>query len=272
MIKSMMAQVSWWRTLLFHRFFPGIALKRNLSRDKEAEIELCLLSALADPNRISIDVGANAGSYTGALIPFSKKVYAVEPHPRLARLLRAFPTDKVEVLEAVASAKAGEVLELEVSLSGPRESDALGHVASGVQATSSRRFAVNTIALDDFATDSVGFVKIDVEGHELDVIRGSQKLLKEQRPILLIESESRHCDGAPWVLFEELEKADYRGFYCHQTRLHPVSEFQIELQDEALLLGYDRRDQAQYVNNFIFLPEEMMTAKIVSRCTDLLRS
>jgi FkbM family methyltransferase len=38
----------------------------------------------------------------------------------------------------------------------------------------------------------VGFIKIDVEGHELAVINGATTLLTTQRPLLLIEIEARH--------------------------------------------------------------------------------
>lgn len=272
MKNSIFRQLSWWRTVLFHRFFPGVALRRNLARDKEAEVEIGLLKALVDPERIAIDVGANVGSYTGALLPLSRKVFSVEPHPRLARLLRAFPSERVKVFEAVASAEAGATLELEVALSGPRESDALGHVANGPKSAGTRRFSVKTITLDDFSSEPVGFVKIDVEGHELDVLQGARELLKSQRPTLLIESEARHCKGAPWVLFEELEKAGYEGFFCHEKTLKPIGEFTIELQDEALLIGYSRRDQSQYVNNFIFLPTEHKPNEVRAQCDEILRS
>lgn len=272
MMGSLVRQLSWWRTVLFHRFFPAAALKRNLGRDNEAEVELRLLPALVPPNRIAIDVGANVGSYTGALIPLCDKVIAVEPHPRLARLLRAFPKDKVETIEAVASAAAGAKLELEVSLTGPRESDALGHVAKGPSQGNVRRFSVKTITLDQFANEQIGFVKIDVEGHELDVLRGAHELLKAQRPTLLIESEARHCEGAPWVLFEELERAGYSGFFCNEGRTHSVSEFDLELQNEELLIGYTRRDQADYVNNFIFVPNERQAEDVRSQCDEVLGS
>lgn len=269
---SLAQQIGWWRTLAFHRFFPGVALRRNLARDKEDEIELQLLPALADTQKLSIDVGGNAGSYTNALLPVSAKVVAIEPHPRLARLLRAFPADKVEVHQVIASSEAGGEIELEVDLAGARESDALGHVAQGKASANVRRYRVPAITLDQFADQPVGFVKIDVEGHEMAVIEGALQLLDKQRPILLVESEARHCEGAPFTLFEKLGQARYSGFFCARGRMRPVSEFELSLQDEGLLEGYARRDQSDYVNNFIFVPQERDMQAIMGDCEKLLQS
>ena len=47
--------------------------------------------------------------------------------------------------------------------------------------------------LDDVVREPVGFLKIDMsEGHELAVLQGAIRILKNDRPILLIESERRH--------------------------------------------------------------------------------
>ena len=117
------------RVIVFHRLFPGMALQRAMNRTHEDEIELRLLPVLADRNRVSIDVGANIGKYTAKLIPLSRRVIAIEPHPRLAHVLSAFPTDRVTVHQAIASQIAGQTLKLEVEQTRSGESDALGHVA-----------------------------------------------------------------------------------------------------------------------------------------------
>ena len=47
--------------------------------------------------------------------------------------------------------------------------------------------------LDDIKIDeNIGFVKIDVEGHEQNVINGASKTIKKNMPIMLIEIEERH--------------------------------------------------------------------------------
>lgn len=267
---SIAQKLGWWRTLAVHRFFPSVALQRNLARDKENEIELSLLPTLVDPERLAIDVGANVGSYTAALYPLAAQVISIEPHPRLARILRAFPREKVTVKQAIASACSGDKATLAVGLVGARESDALAQVDSGQVDGPVRRYEVSTLTLDECASSPVGFVKIDVEGHEFAVLDGAARLLKEDRPIFLIESEARHCDGAPFTLFARMERAGFAGFFCKHGTMHPVSEFDLSLQDEAKLQGYARRAEADYINNFIFVPQERDADAIMQHCEKLL--
>jgi hypothetical protein len=42
----------------------------------------------------------------------------------------------------------------------------------------------------------VGFIKIDVEGHELSVIKGATALIRRDSPIILVELEDRHRPDA----------------------------------------------------------------------------
>ena len=50
--------------------------------------------------------------------------------------------------------------------------------------------------LDEFGISKVDFIKIDVEGHELEVLKGGAATIEASRPILLIEIED---DNLPRV-------------------------------------------------------------------------
>lgn len=243
------------RIELFHRLFPGMALRRASRRTKENEIEIRLLPVLADPDRVSIDVGANIGKYTAALIPVSRRVIAVEPHPRLAHVLGSFPRNKVSVVRGIASRTAGETLQLEVERTSRGEADALGHVATGsARATTATRYPVETITLDGCSDDAVGFVKIDVEGHELDVLASAEQLIERDHPVFLVEAESRHRADAPADVFAFFAARNYHGVFIRDRQPHPVDRFSLDMQNEDDLIGYESRESSRYVNNFIFLP------------------
>ena len=47
--------------------------------------------------------------------------------------------------------------------------------------------------LDDLGLREVAFVKCDVEGFELPVLRGAERLLADDQPVLLIEIEEQHA-------------------------------------------------------------------------------
>jgi hypothetical protein len=59
--------------------------------------------------------------------------------------------------------------------------------------------AAGTVSLDDLAFGGAhfvpGFVKIDIEGGELDALRGSRRLLAEHRPGLLVETHSAQLEA-----------------------------------------------------------------------------
>ena len=50
--------------------------------------------------------------------------------------------------------------------------------------------------LISIATSPVGFIKVDVEGHEEEVIDGGFRVIARDHPVLLIEIEERHRHGA----------------------------------------------------------------------------
>ena len=67
------------------------------------------------------------------------------------------------------------------------------------------RILVPTYRLDSLSIDNVGFMKIDVEGHEESVIIGAEQTIRRCRPILLIEAENRHREGAVQKITRRLE-------------------------------------------------------------------
>src|SRR3954469_9879548 len=72
----------------YHYLFPGVAFRRYIDNSHGDEIEMDYLPVLVDARRGAIDVGANLGRYSLRLAPLAKIVWAFEPHPRLAYILR----------------------------------------------------------------------------------------------------------------------------------------------------------------------------------------
>ena len=75
----------------------------------------------------------------------------------------------------------------------------------------------------------VNFIKCDVEGHELEVLKGGEQLLRKFHPIISLESEARHC-GIDNVMsvFNFLNKLDYKGFFVDGGSMLSLDNFNIE--------------------------------------------
>jgi hypothetical protein len=118
--------------------------------------------------------------------------------------------------------------------------------------------------LDSFNLTNVGFVKIDVEGHEVAVLEGGLNTLKREMPNLMIEIEERHAPGSLDRVSTLLGSIGYSGFYLDRKQLHPIVQFD------------PRRDQVRqngkvgkYINNFLYLPHDR-AATILERAQQLL--
>src|SRR5260370_18334280 len=121
---------------------------------------------------------------------------------------------------------------------------------------------VRTDLLDNVYRGQVGFVKIDVEGHELAVLHGARETIMRCHPRLLVEIEERHSNGGVLRTAAFLDALGYRGYYVHARRLAPIECFSADaLQQLANLPNVivplrESRRLAPYVNNFIFLPPD----------------
>ena len=224
------------------------------------EDELRLLPFLVDRTRTAVDVGANVGVYTHALLRLARKVVSVEANPRLADALRTTFGRRITVINAAASREDGEAV-LRIPDMGPRGSG-LATVAAE-NALSDRSFTEVTVparrlsALID-ADEPVGFLKIDVEGHELAVLEGGRELIARQRPVILLEAEERHRPDAVRSIVAFLQPLGYGGFMLRDGVLASIDAFDPDGHQRVTAEQAARLDQgerpAYYVNNFVFVP------------------
>ena len=105
---------------------------------------------------------------------------------------------------------------------------------------------VKLMRLDDVIQNDVGFIKIDVEGHELAVLQGSTSLIYRSRPVLLIECEERHNRGGTSKLFEFMKAFDYVGKFVSEGFFYDISKFDA-IKDQTY--GVSK----PYIYNFFFL-------------------
>ena len=96
--------------------------------------------------------------------------------------------------------------------------------------------------LDDLKIENkIGFIKIDVEGHELEVIKGSSKIISENMPILLVEIEKRHTNKPVLESINYIKNMGYDCFFVKNKKL--ISVENLENNDSE--------------NNYYFLPKKI---------------
>jgi FkbM family methyltransferase len=238
----------------YHYLFPSRTFQRYIANPHGNEVEMDYLDALVDPKREAIDVGANLGRYSIRLAALVRRVWAFEPHPRLAYILRHCLPRNVAVQQAAVSNKHQDV-ELHVPCKNHQQIESLATVEEVSESNEFRTIRVPCLCLDDFAHQDIGFVKIDVEGHEADVIRGGLRLLQMQQPIVLVEADDHHRQGVVAEVVQLMNSADYGGIFWFRDRFFDVAEFDnSQMQDERALRPGVPRKQCLYVNNFIFAP------------------
>lgn len=216
-------------------------------------IEFRLIRRHVRPTDTVCDIGSNKGSFVFWLSRWCRqgKVVAFEPQPQfaqlLARLARHLKLDNVTVEQKAVFSKSGQA-----DLFVPK-----GHSPGASLVTKGtgdfETISVPMVRLDDYFDRSqrIAFMKVDVEGAELEVFKGAERILREQSPLLIFECENRHLNGARVEdVVTYLNALGYTGSLVAGNRLLPVSMF-----DAAV---HQRQDGERfwkakdYCNNFVF--------------------
>lgn len=180
-------------TMLANRFdeYVGQAL---IQYGEYAELETqLLLQCIGQPGTV-VEVGANVGSQTVPLAKAAKAagadVMAFEPQPfvfqNLCANLALNATDNVLAWPFACSAQAGTVW-----LPSPdyRRTGNFGAVSVRAQPLDNG-IEVPCVRLDDMTQGrTVRLLKVDVEGFELQVLQGAERMLADHRPLLYVEND-----------------------------------------------------------------------------------
>ena len=181
----------------------------------EERDELAVLPSLLKPGDTFVDCGANLGLWSLAAAPLvgeSGKVVAFEPNPATFRRLRdhARPAPTIEVHHVAVADRPG-VLRFD-----PGQSHNVSRV------TEDGSLEVPATTLDDALTDPPTGIKIDVEGHELAVLRGASQVLAA-RPWLVLEFNAEHVASkrlGDWPVHAHLTGLGYHASTFAGERLN----------------------------------------------------
>ena len=227
-------------------YLRGPVAQHQLLIDRElrwgkGEAEWRMLDHLVDPGRSAIDVGANVGIYTGRLAQLVPKVHAFEPIPWLADDVERKTPANVVMHRVALSNRTGHA-ELRVPVRKGVEENGLttmeehNHLQDG---DTIRTVKCQVDRLDNIIQEPVGFIKIDVEGHEISVLEGATATIRASRPVLLVESIRDHNPDAPENILKFLRAERYMAIY---------------LDDAGQIGAVGKGQPAEGIVNYIFIP------------------
>lgn len=198
-----------------------------LAGTREPELEhLC---RICPHDGVAVDVGANVGYYTFKMARHFSHVYSFEPNANISSPIRMSGLENVSLIDKGLSNRDGTaVLHIPVvdglalcgwaSLEPGNCPDAIQHLEQ----------PITLVTLDEFQLEGVALIKIDVEGHELEVLEGACQTIAASRPTLIVEIKKRNT----------VKVADFLAGYDYVS---------VPLQD---ITG-----QSGSVENFIFRPK-----------------
>jgi FkbM family methyltransferase len=197
-----------------------------------------------------VDIGCSFGMWSYYARPYAGTIVAFEPLPPLASALAEGFRDRIQIHQVALSSESGTAritmpqLQWGYSTIEPAN-DLRGKVSESFGFAT---FDIEKRTLDSYDLRGVGFVKVDVEGHEVSVVLGARQTLERERPALIVETEERHKAGAVGEVSRIAAELGYQRFFLHGRRLHHGSEF-------SLAKHQDMANQRDYVRNLIFLHE-----------------
>jgi FkbM family methyltransferase len=203
--------------------------------DGTCEAELVHLDRFCGSSGAALDIGANEGVYTYRLSKRFARVYAFEINDQLTGWITQYNPGNIEIIHCGLSSTAGMarfyipvVRGLALAGWGSLETDSME------EASEYQEKELRVARLDDFGITNVGFVKMDVEGHEVEVLKGSAATIGQSRPIVLIEVQDRNLKSVDsWFL-----DINYR---------------RCSLEDFLNLKG-----NKENIPNYIYVPDERM--------------
>jgi FkbM family methyltransferase len=158
----------------------------NYGEFSPEETEMIIsLATEAGKNRLCLDIGSNFGCISQALEVAGFTCEAFEPQPNIVKVTA------MNVKGVIHNAAVGSCLgETIMPLLATDTKVNHGGVSVGKMGELGS-IKVPVVAIDALEYPDVGFMKIDVEGFELEVLKGATETIKRCRPIIYLEDDRK---------------------------------------------------------------------------------
>lgn len=242
----------------------------------EFDAELLLLEFFLNKNSVFFDIGTNKGEYAyyAEKLMNPKNIYLFEPEKKLNKQLNAIFNDCQVNNLALSDSKGTHQFKIPV-INGVIDNclSSLEVDTKEDNETEAIIYGVKTDTIDNFTKEKniiPDLIKIDVEGHELSVLKGAENFISKHKPTLIIEIEQRHHKNINIEsVFESFKVKGYQCYYYSKKQSQLYS-----YENKTYLTNTkDYFGKINYINNYIFihesnktiLPIELINASIVEK-------
>ncbi len=196
------------------------------------EIEMQVIKRIVHSGDIVLDIGASLGWYTrylSDLVGKQGQVISIEPVPYnfeiLSYMKRKLRLENVKVIRCAIS-DSESIVKMHVPLNNSGEPDTyLAHIVDKTPSDSRSVIEIGTTTIDNLVPggqERIRFIKCDVEGHELSVLKGAENILARCKPVWMLEVWGDPDDKFERAgqTFNILESFDYNAFVFDGRSLH----------------------------------------------------
>ncbi|NNE53182.1 MAG: FkbM family methyltransferase [Sulfitobacter sp.] len=164
---------------------------------------------------VCLDIGANIGNHAVSFADSFAQVHAFEPNHKALELLQINARLKPNItVHPVGLSDRDQTLtgtQPEGNLGGTGAGAGNGKVTGETVELPLRRLDDMDLGLDG---SPITFVKIDVEGHEAEVIRGASETLSRHRPVIGMEVDRHTVNGGSSPALEAAFDLGYTHMYA----------------------------------------------------------
>jgi FkbM family methyltransferase len=211
--------------------------------DRSADFEqdtLSVFAAFCEPDFNVLDIGANIGLTAIALGRLCSRgeVFAIEASPETFEYLKV-NLARAELANVTCENMAAAAAAGELTIAVDPSFSAGGFISQRfpVSDPQFRHYPVRARTVDEYLTtmgvDQVHFIKADVEGFELEVLRGARQTLERSRPVIFCEVNHSCLSNLQGVSLPEFI-AEMFKFFPHVFAINSDLRY-LELSDQAQL-------------------------------------
>lgn len=235
-------------------FFPeGFLLKRRLQRSikRNDEQEINLVKKFIKSGTDSIDVGVYRGVYSYEMSKYSEKVHSFEPNPIIFKYINKNLKKFIKNIHLYnfALSNQNKTINLKIPIRNSNSNKEIfeeyyemgkATIHNENNFANYENFEIQTKKIDELSFDNkISFIKIDVEGHELEVIEGAINTIKRDKPVLLVEIEKQYTKKEVGESINFINSLGYKSYFFNKKDLKSTTEL----------------NNLDLFNNFIFFPK-----------------